>query len=153
MFTSPIFQSLDVEFQPLDNRLFPRLLPKSVREAVTSFSQQAGEVINTTSQEAKEASKQARMQLSSVGLPGSLEVRYEDISWCSWDGASDSIWGSDGALQSHESPVGLPDSTWKKIQDLREKMSGPTELASQVSERREFVSARGTTSVICLLCL
>jgi len=75
----PFFQSLDIELPALGDRLFPRLLPKVVREAMTAFGQQASELINAASQEAKEVSKQARLQLAAVGLPGSLEVRVNPV--------------------------------------------------------------------------
>lgn len=58
----------------MEAMLFSRLLPKSVRNAMPTFSQRADELITATSNDAKEASKQARLQLSAVGLPGSLEV-------------------------------------------------------------------------------
>lgn len=66
---------IDPEFPPPQQKLFPSLLPKQVREALTAFAKEAGEVVAAADSEGREASKAARQQLSSVGLPGSLEVR------------------------------------------------------------------------------
>ena len=66
---------IDPEFPAPQQKLFPSLLPKQVREALTAFAKEAGEVVAAAESEGREASKDARQQLSSIGLPGSLEVR------------------------------------------------------------------------------
>ena len=88
--------------------LFATLLPKAIKEALITFQKQATALAATTEQDGREASKDVRQQLANVGLPGSL--------------------------QAHESPAGLPEATWKKIQALREKQSMVPDLQNQAEE-------------------
>ena len=60
---------------PPEARLLSSLLPKAVRESLSQFGKEATALLSSAEQEAKDASKDARQQLSAVGLPGSLEVR------------------------------------------------------------------------------
>lgn len=73
--TACMVKVLDPEFPAPQQKLFPTLLPKPVKEALTAFGKQVGELVAGAEQEGREASKDARQQLSAVGLPGSLEVR------------------------------------------------------------------------------
>jgi hypothetical protein len=88
--------------------LFANILPKAIKEALTEAEKQATDLAAATEQEGREASKDARQQLANVGLPGSL--------------------------QAHESPTGLPEATWKKLQGLREKQSTVSDLQAQAEE-------------------
>jgi hypothetical protein len=73
--TACMVKVIDPDFPPPAQKLFPTLLPKPVKEALTAFGKDAGEVVAGAEHEGREASKDARQQLSAVGLPGSLEVR------------------------------------------------------------------------------
>jgi hypothetical protein len=96
------------ELPPLEAPLFSRLLPKAVKESLAAFARDAQALVASAESDGKDASRQARQQLNAAGLPGSLE--------------------------SHESPGGLPEPCWKKIQGLRDKESSPAELAAQAQE-------------------
>lgn len=88
--------------------LFANILPKAIKEALTEAEKQVAALAAGMEQEGREASKDARQQLARVGLPGSL--------------------------QAHESPAGLPEATWKKLQGLREKQSTVPDLQAQAEE-------------------
>lgn len=66
---------IEPEFPAPSKVLLATLLPKPVKEAISSFQKEAGTLITEAEQQGKDASRDARKQLSSVGLPGSLEVR------------------------------------------------------------------------------
>lgn len=91
--------------QPL---LFVNILPKAVKETLTRVERRCSSLAAEMEHAGREASKSARQQLAKVGLPGSL--------------------------QAHESPAGLPEATWKKLQGLREKHSTIPDLQGQVDE-------------------
>lgn len=92
----------------LQPTLFANILPKAIKEALTEAEKQVVALAAAMEQEGREASKGARQQLARAGLPGSL--------------------------QAHESPAGLPEATWKKLQGLREKQSTVSDLQAQAEE-------------------
>lgn len=78
---------------PPDAQLFKDIYPKEVREIKTMAEDRLEQLLRQSTTEANELSNQARMLLSSVGLPGSVE--------------------------SFKSGGDLPDSLWEKVQRIQ----------------------------------
>lgn len=106
--------------QTSGHALFKYVIPKGVLEAKLRFTDQLNSQCTMITQEAENATNNARGQLSSVGLPGSLE-----------------------AVKS-QSP--LPDSLWDKVQRVQ-KMGGVARLESMIGDVSHY--AKRAYSTMC----